>query len=66
MKIEGLGKYIFEEVHVYIQKENNSDLEFLFENIYTGLIESAPDDIKAMRVASIGASRKGYLDIKVY
>lgn len=59
MKIKDLISVIFDKVTIY--KANGEG----FEDIYKGNTNSIPTDVLEMDIRSIGASRKGVLDIKV-
>lgn len=60
MKIKELTTVIFDNVVIY--KVNNEG----FENIYKGNTDSIPLNVLEMKVRSIGATKKGVLDIQVY
>lgn len=60
MKVTDVAKYIFDKVVIY---RNVEVLEF--EDLYKGYIDDAPEEIRKMTVCSIGAKRKGVVDIEV-
>ena len=60
MKVADVAKYIYDKVVIY---RNVEVLEF--EDLYKGYIDDAPEKIKKMVVCSIGAKRKGVVDIEV-
>lgn len=62
MKVGDLKNYIFDEVVLY--RENpEADGEYI--DIYKGFICTLPISILNLKVRSIGAKRKGIVDIRV-
>ncbi|MDF2880186.1 MAG: hypothetical protein K0R54_743 [Clostridiaceae bacterium] len=60
MKVEELIDIIFDKIIIY--KTNNEE----FEDIYKGDKNNIPIKILEMKVRSIGASKKGVIDIQVF
>lgn len=62
MKIKDLDKYVHDKVCIY---KENIDVDGEYVDIYKGFIQEIPSHISDMEVRSIGAKRKGIVDIRV-
>lgn len=60
MKVKELAAVIFDKVVIY---EHVGDVEF--HDIFKGEMSEIPRNILELEVGSIGAKRKGILDIRV-
>lgn len=60
MKIKELISVIFDKVIIY--KSNEED----FEDLFKGDRDSIPANILEMKVRSVGAAKKGIVDIQVF
>lgn len=60
MVISDLVRIVVDEAYVYVEKDFMQ-----FEDIYKGDLSKAPPDIQRREVKTIGAKRKGIVDIKV-
>ena len=66
MKIRDLAPYIYEKSYVYYEKTSPEDyLAIEYIDVFVGFLKDAPNEILEKEVASIGAKRKGILDIRV-
>lgn len=59
LQIKEFERIIFDDVVIYKMQGEE------FEDLYKGSISKMPNNIKDMTVVSIGAKRKGILDIRV-
>lgn len=62
MQIMELKNYVHDKVCVY---RENPDIDGEYIDIYKGFIQKALLDILELEVRSIGAKRKGIVDIRV-
>lgn len=62
MKVGDLKNYIFDEVVLY---RKNPKVEGEYIDIHNGFICTSPISILNLRVRTIGAKRKGVVDIEV-
>lgn len=60
MKIIDLKNYIHDKVCIY---RENPDIDGEYIDIYKGFIQDAPSNISDLEVKSIGAKKKGIVDI---
>lgn len=60
MKIKELISVIFDKVIIY--KSNEDD----FEDLFKGDRNSIPENILEMKVRTVGAAKKGIVDIQVF
>ena len=66
MKIKDLAPYVYEKSYVYYEKTSPEDyLSIEYIDIFVGFLKEAPSDVLEKEVSSIGAKRKGILDIRV-
>ena len=62
MKLIDLIGFVLDDVKVY---EYGNDAENLFVDLYKGCPSGLPPELRKRMVVSIGAARKGVVDIKV-
>lgn len=62
MKIMDLKNYIHDKVCIY---RESIDIDGEYIDIYKGFVQETPTDILKLEVRSIGAKRKGIVDIRV-
>lgn len=62
MKVGDLKNYIFDEVVLY---RETSEVDGEYIDIYKGFICTSPVSTLNLKVRSIGAKRKGVVDIRV-
>lgn len=62
MRVGDLKNYIFDEVVIY---RENSEVDGEYIDIYKGFICTSPISILNLKVRTIGAKRKGIVDIRV-
>ena len=66
MKIRDLAPYVYEKSYIYYEKTSPEDyLSVEYIDVFVGLLKDAPNDIQEKEVSSIGAKRKGILDIRI-
>lgn len=61
MKVKAITNLIPDQIIVYKQVSDNME----FKNLYKGDSSSIPNDIADMEIRTIGAARKGIIDIRV-
>lgn len=62
MRIKDLNDYIFDKISVY--KQINID-GIEYETLFNGNLSDIPEEILEMEIRTIGAKRKGIIDIQV-
>lgn len=62
MKIMDLKNYVYDKMCVY---KESSDIDGEYIDIYKGFVQEAPCHILELEVRSVGAKRKGIVDIRV-
>ena len=62
MRVGDLKNYIFDEVIIY---RKNAEVDGEYIDIHKGFICTSPNAILNLKVKSIGAKRKGVVDIRV-
>lgn len=60
LKVKDIKEFILDKIIIYKGKNDE------FENIYKGDISNISSDVLEMRIRSIGAAKKGVVDIQVF
>lgn len=67
MKIKELVDLIVDDIIIYkeINEEIKDTYEDIYEDIYKGSLNNIPKNILEMKIRTIGASKKGAIEIQV-
>lgn len=60
MLVKELTNFIFDKINIYVEKDGE------FEDLYKGDTNGVTATINDMKVRTIGASKKGIVDIQVF